>query len=60
VQAAGVGECIRPRRAHPFVHSLRLIQSLEEIAADLNKKRIKAPHGTNRWIAASVRRALAS
>ena len=38
----------------------RFDMSLEEIAADLNKKRIQAPHGTNRWTAASVRRALAS
>ena len=38
----------------------RFDMSLEEIAADLNKRRIQAPHGTNRWTAASVRRALAS
>lgn len=34
--------------------------SLEEIADDLNRKRIQAPHGTNRWTAANVRKALAT
>lgn len=34
--------------------------SLEEVAADLNRKKVQAPHGTNRWTAASVRKALAS
>jgi hypothetical protein len=34
--------------------------SLEEIALDLNQKGVKAPHGTNRWTAASVRKALVS
>jgi hypothetical protein len=34
--------------------------SLDEIAAELNTKRVQAPHGTNRWTAASVRKALSS
>lgn len=38
----------------------RYDMSLEEIAVDLNRKRVRAPHGNNRWTAASVRKALAS
>jgi hypothetical protein len=34
--------------------------SLEEIAGDLNRKHVKAPHGSGRWTAASVRKSLAS
>jgi hypothetical protein len=34
--------------------------SLEEIAAKLNAKKIPAIHGTNRWTAASVRKAFVS
>jgi hypothetical protein len=34
--------------------------SLQEIATDLNEKAVKAPHGTKRWTAAMVRKALVS
>jgi hypothetical protein len=34
--------------------------SLEEIAAKLNAKKIPAIHGTNRWTAATVRKAFVS
>ena len=34
--------------------------SLEEIAAKLNAKKIPAIHGTNRWMAATVRKAFVS
>jgi hypothetical protein len=34
--------------------------SLEEIAEQLNAKQVPSIHGTNRWTAASVRRAFVS
>jgi len=34
--------------------------SLEEIATRLNTKKVPAIHGTNRWTAASVRKAFVS
>jgi hypothetical protein len=34
--------------------------SLEEIAAKLNAKGVKAPHGAGRWTAAGVRKTIAS
>jgi hypothetical protein len=39
---------------------LRARMSLEEIAADLNAHDVPTIHGTNRWTAASVRRAFVS
>jgi DNA-binding transcriptional MerR regulator len=39
---------------------LGLRMSLEEIAEQLNAKKIPAIHGTNRWTAASVRKAFVS
>ncbi len=35
-------------------------KSLEDIAAKLNAKKVPAPHGTNRWTAAAVRKAFVS
>lgn len=35
-------------------------RSLEEIAEDLNKKKVRAPHGTGRWSASAVRKAYVS
>jgi DNA-binding transcriptional MerR regulator len=34
--------------------------SLEEIADELNRKKVPTIHGTNRWTAASVRKAFVS
>ena len=34
--------------------------SLEQIAAELNTKQVPTIHGTNRWTAASVRKAFVS
>ena len=34
--------------------------SLEEIAADLNHKRVRRPHGSSKWTAAAVRKAFVS
>ena len=34
--------------------------SLEEIAAQLNAKKLPTIHGTNRWTASSVRKAFVS
>jgi hypothetical protein len=34
--------------------------SLEEIAADLNARKVPPIHGTNRWTACSVRKAFVS
>lgn len=34
--------------------------SLEEVASELNLRRVKAPHGSGRWTAASVRKSLVS
>jgi hypothetical protein len=34
--------------------------SLEEIAEELNAKKVPTIHGTNRWTAASVRKAFVS
>jgi hypothetical protein len=34
--------------------------SLEEIAADLNARKVPTIHGTNRWTASSVRKAFVS
>jgi hypothetical protein len=39
---------------------LRKGESLEGIAEDLNRKRVKAPHGRNTWTAATVRKAFVS
>lgn len=39
---------------------LRKGESLEGIAEDLNKKRVRAPHGRNTWTAATVRKAFVS
>jgi Recombinase len=34
--------------------------SLDEIAEELNKKGVRAPHGSGRWSAATVRKAFVS
>jgi len=34
--------------------------SLEEIAGELNREKVRAPHGTNEWTAAMVRKAFSS
>jgi hypothetical protein len=34
--------------------------SLDEIAEDLNRKRVRAPHGSGSWSAATVRKAFVS
>jgi hypothetical protein len=34
--------------------------SLEQIAEELNRKNVQAPHGTNKWTAATVRKAFVS
>jgi len=39
---------------------LRKRMSLEEIAADLNARKVPAIHGTNTWTSASVRKAFVS
>jgi hypothetical protein len=39
---------------------LRKRMSLDEIAADLNARKVPAIHGTNEWTASAVRKAFVS